>query len=252
MTSSDEARFERDRKEATPKLEDKLDHDVARRADSLGLDLNSYLTGLHLDDRTLEFDRAIVATIVAWFPVVALMVALAFTPQGKDSLAEVSGYLAAIFLVLLVVLDVVSTIFSTNLVTAWFFPRIAKAAKGGELFWPRISKLEGFERKGVPRSTCLDDSARTHFNRASTHDLVLRSTRPNWVAWNLDMVWVFRGIWRNYTMDGILDYAVRAPSGMAIAILTFRRTIRLCCDRRIRGFRSRKDRCSDRLSRGRN
>ena len=133
-----ELQHERDHKGPALGLEDRLGDDVARRAASLDLELHSYLRGLHLEDRTLEFDRAIIATIVAWFPVLALLVALAFTEQGQDLLAELGGNSAAIFFGMLAILDVVSTIFSTNLITAWFFPRIAQAANGGGLFWPRI------------------------------------------------------------------------------------------------------------------
>ncbi len=123
------------------KLDLKLWRKLDERAKSVGFrHLRHFLRALHDDDRTLEFDRAILATFVVWVPIVALLVALAETAQGQDLLADYeAGYYSRWNLfVILVVLDFVATVFSSNLIAAWFFPRIAMAGEAGGLYCPRI------------------------------------------------------------------------------------------------------------------
>src|SRR5262245_14566741 len=116
---------------------------VRSRATSLRKGCSDYVRAIFEMDRTLELDRAILATVTVWGPIVALLAALAWAPQGKDLLDQFASHAGPryILLAMLAVLDVAATIFSTNLLAAWFFPRIADAANG--IYWPRIP--ESFE-----------------------------------------------------------------------------------------------------------
>lgn len=107
----------------------KLMKDLRRRARSLGKEWPDYLQTIYDIDRTLEVDRAILATVLVWGPILALLAALALSPQGKDLLDQFASdaRLRFVFLVMLAALDVVATIFSTTSITVWFFPRIADA-----------------------------------------------------------------------------------------------------------------------------
>ena len=104
--------------------------------------VGDYVQAIYDEDRTLEVDRGILATIVVWGPILALLIALAVSPQGKDLLDQfVSDASARSWLLFMIgLLNVVATTFSTNLIAGWFFPRVARAAKENFLFWPQIPK----------------------------------------------------------------------------------------------------------------
>src|SRR5262245_49433095 len=118
-----------------------LEADLRRRAASLGMERDEYLQTLHDDDRTLEFDRAILATVLAWAPVWALLAAL-LSPQGQELLAEFESgtHSRFVLFIMLALLCIVASVFASGLIAGWFFPRIVDAVRGGGWLWPGIPK----------------------------------------------------------------------------------------------------------------
>jgi hypothetical protein len=134
---------------------------IKRRARSVEMDPIEYIQAIYDEDCTLEVDRGIMATIIVWSPIVALLAALALVPQGQDLLAQFASDARArgILLLMTAALCIIASVFSTNLIACWFFPRIARAAQGAYLFWPNIPKsvtaLDAVERREVFRWTAL-------------------------------------------------------------------------------------------------
>jgi len=131
---------------------------LLQRAGSLDFSLNRYLSNLHDSDSILQIDRGIAAIFMAWAPLWLLMVALAFSPQGKDLLAQLSSdsISAVKFIGMLIILCAVATFGATALIAAWLYPRL------------------GFQRPYLYRPI-IPDTARKLDNLES--DDVLRAAR---------------------------------------------------------------------------
>ena len=123
---------------ADPRISAGLLKRLCQRAGALDFSLEKYLSQIHDTDSILQVDRGIAAIFMAWAPLWVLMIALAFSPQGKDLLAQLSSDSTAAlkFIAMLVVLCVVATFGATALIAAWLYPRLG--FERPYLYWPTI------------------------------------------------------------------------------------------------------------------
>jgi len=133
---------------------------LSERSASLRTSFHNHLHTIHEVDKTLEIDRAAFTTFVIWVPILILLIALVFSPQGRDLLELFSSSARArtFLLLILAVLDVVATIFATTLISLWFFPRLKEDAQIGFFFpsfAPKQLGLEMRERRDVLRAASI-------------------------------------------------------------------------------------------------
>jgi hypothetical protein len=115
-----------------------LQKEIFRRATSLDLSVRDYLEHIHKTDSVLQIDKGILAIVMAWAPLWLLIIALAFSPQGKDLLVHLSSdfQATALFVAMLIVLCGIATWGASALVAAWLYSRLGFDRP--YLFWPKI------------------------------------------------------------------------------------------------------------------
>jgi hypothetical protein len=67
---------------------------IRQRARSLGASVENYIQTIHNADHILNIDRAIIAIVMVWIPLLVLLTALSLSPQGDDLLYQLrtNGY----------------------------------------------------------------------------------------------------------------------------------------------------------------
>jgi Patatin-like phospholipase len=117
-----------------------IQDEICQRATSLNLSVEDYLKHIHKSDSILQIDRGIFAIVMAWTPLWLLMIALAFSPQGKDLLVRVTSdsQAAVLFVAMLIVLCGIAAWGASALVAAWLYPRLGFGRPS--LYRPRIPK----------------------------------------------------------------------------------------------------------------
>src|SRR5262249_41480420 len=117
-----------------------IQDEICQRATSLNLSVEDYLKHIHKSDSILQIDRGILAIVMAWAPLWLLMIALAFSPQGKDLLVRVTwdSQAAVLFVAMLIVLCGIAAWGASALVAAWLYPRLGLDRPS--LYRPRIPK----------------------------------------------------------------------------------------------------------------
>src|SRR5262245_41400255 len=100
---------------------------VYNRAAALGYCVEKYLRHIYDRDSVLQIDQGIAVIVMAWVPLWLLMIALSFSPQGKDLLVHLGSDSSAalVFVAMLLVMCAVAAFGATALISTWLYPRLA-------------------------------------------------------------------------------------------------------------------------------